>query len=386
MVAGIAGLSNGVVGFLAGPEVELKPGSATPATKTLAEWRRNDHVVDVATLDSWKRIRYRLEWLALKSAAKIIPLLSRRACYRLAQVLGRLAATLDRSGRCVALSNLEAAFGDELAPDRRTEIVRESYQHFARTMLDLFWSPRLTSENYTRYIDVENLDLWQDEMKPGNAIIFGCYHYSNFEWAAVAASFFGARSALIAQEFKNALLDPIFVSLRESSGQRVIPREGAVLQLYKTLRRGGRVAILTDLTIPARLPTVAIDCFGLKTSVTFAHVWARRRAGATIINVHCEPLPGGRYRIVFHPPIEFPANWSLQEMAQACWDQFEPIVRTNPAPWLWMYKHWRYRPLASGPAAYPFYANPSLEFERRLEERAKKLEPMSSTLSVEVPP
>ena len=50
----------------------------------------------------------------------------------------------------------------------RTEIVRESYQHFARTMLDLFWSPRLTSENYPRYIDVENLDLWQEEMKPGN--------------------------------------------------------------------------------------------------------------------------------------------------------------------------------------------------------------------------
>ena len=92
----------------------------------------------MATLDWWKRIRYRLEWLALKSAAKIIPLLSRRTCYRLSQVTGRLAAILDGSGRRVALSNLEAAFGDELSPDRRTEIVRESYQHFARTMLDLF--------------------------------------------------------------------------------------------------------------------------------------------------------------------------------------------------------------------------------------------------------
>ena len=81
--------------------------------------------------------------------------------------------------------------------------------------------------------------------------------------------------------------------------------------------------------------------------------------------------PEGRYRLVFHPPIEFPTGSSLREMAQACWDQFEPVVRANPAPWLWMYKHWRYRPLAPGPAAYPFYANPSLEFERRLEERAK---------------
>ena len=154
-----------------------------------------------------------------------------------------------------------------------------------------------------------------------------------------------------AQEFKNPLLNPIFVSLRESSGQRVIPSAGgSVRQLYKTLHRGGRVAILTDLTIPAQLPTVVIDCFGLKTSVTFAHAWAHRRAGATIINVHCEPLPGGRYRIVFHPPIEFPTDASFQEIAQACWDQFEPHVRANPAPWMWMYKHWRYRPLAADPA------------------------------------
>jgi Kdo2-lipid IVA lauroyltransferase/acyltransferase len=124
----------------------------------------------------------------------------------------------------------------------------------------------------------------------------------------------------------------------------------------------------------------------VKTSVTFAHAWAHRRAGATVINVHCEPLPGGRYRIVFHPPIEFPTGASFQEIAQACWDQFEPYVRTNPAPWLWMYKHWRYRPMAADPAAYPFYANVSPEFERRLEERAKNLEPMSSTLGLEVVP
>jgi lauroyl/myristoyl acyltransferase len=330
----------------------------------------------------WKKIRYRLEWLALKAVAKIIPLLSRKVCYSLAQFIGALAAMLDRPGRRVALSNLQAAFGDALSPARGAAIVRESYQHFARTMIDLFWSPRLTSENYSRYIDVENLELVQEAMKTGNGIIFACFHYSNFEWVAVAANFFGVESALIAQEFKNPLLNPIFVSLRESSGQRVIAREGGVLRLYKTLHRGGRVAILTDLTIPAQLPTVAIDCFGLKTSVTFAHAWAHRRAGATIINVHCEPLPGGRYRVVFHPRVEFPADASFQEMAQACWDQFEPFVRQNPAPWLWMYKHWRYRPLAAEPASYPFYANISQDFERRLDEHVQNLPPMTSTVTL----
>jgi lauroyl/myristoyl acyltransferase len=117
----------------------------------------------------------------------------------------------------------------------------------------------------------------------------------------------------------------------------------------------------------------------MKTSVTYAHAWAHRKAGATLINVHCEPLPGGRYRIVFHPRIEFPAAASFQEIAQACWDRFEPVVRANPAPWLWMYKHWRYRPADADPANYPFYANVSPAFEQRLTEGRDTLEPLSAS-------
>jgi len=329
---------------------------------------------------AWKKFRYRLEWLAVTAVAKFIPLLSRTACYQIGQAIGALAARFDKRNYRVALSNLEAAFGDAFSPAQRGEIARESYQHFARTVVDLFWSPSLTRENYSRYIDVVNLEVVQEAMKTGNGIIFACFHYSNFEWVAIAANFFGIQSALIAQEFKNPLLDKIFVSLRASSGQTVIPRDGGVIRLFKTLKRGEHVAILTDLTIPAQFPTVVIDCFGMKTSVTFAHAWAHRRAGATIINVHCEPLPGGRYRIVFHPRIEFAPEASFQEMAQACWDRFEPFVRANPAPWLWMYKHWRYRPLAPDARSYPFYANISQDFERRLDERARSLPPMTSNI------
>jgi lauroyl/myristoyl acyltransferase len=62
-----------------------------------------------------RKIRYRLEWLGLKSATKFLPLLSRKACYRLALLLGSLGAMLDRRGRRVALSNLRVAFGDEIS-------------------------------------------------------------------------------------------------------------------------------------------------------------------------------------------------------------------------------------------------------------------------------
>jgi lauroyl/myristoyl acyltransferase len=312
---------------------------------------------------AWKKIRYRLEWLALKGAAKTIPLLSRNACYRLAQVTGALAATLDRAGRRVALSNLQVAFGDEFSLDRRAGIVRESYQHFARTMLDLFWSPRLTSQNISQFVELKNMELWREELKPGHPVIFGCYHYSNFEWMSHVVGFSGVLSSIIAQEFKNPLLDGFFQGLREQSGHTAVPRKGAIIRLYKTLRKKGRVALLVDTTLPPHYPTVVIECFGLKTIVTVAHAWLQERTDAPIIPSYCEPLAGGRYRVVMLPAIRPPQGATHQEIAQACWDAFEPVVRSDPAPWLWMYKHWLYKP-PEAQRAYPFYAQESLECDQ----------------------
>jgi KDO2-lipid IV(A) lauroyltransferase len=317
----------------------------------------------------WKRIRYRLEWLGLLLATKLIPLCSRKACYHLARTAGALLSLLDRHHYHVAVSNLEAAFGDRFSPAARRRIARESFQYFAQTMVDLLWSPRLTPQNFSRYIEWQNLEETAHDTGPERSIMIACYHYGNFEWLSQACGFLDLKGTIISQEFKNSLLDPIFRKLREQSGHELIPRERGIVRLYKVLRRKGRTALLVDLTVPPSQGAVAIDCFGLKTSVTSAHAWLHQQTGVPIIPAHCEPLPDGRYRLIFHPKIKHDAEATHQQIAQACWNSFEPYVQKNPAPWLWMYKHWRYLP-AKPDRSYPFYANFYRPFEDMLEAPA----------------
>ena len=218
---------------------------------------------------------------------------------------------------------------------------------------------------HSRFIEFQNLE----EIPPGagatRSAIIACYHYGNFEWLSLAGGFLDLKGTILSQEFKNSLLDPIFNKLRKQSGHELIPRKGGLVRLYKMLRRKGRTALLVDLTVPPGKGTVVIDCFGLKTSVTSAHAWLHERTGAPIIPAHCEPLPDGRYRVIFHRKIDNTAGMTHQQIAQACWNSFEPYVRRNPAPWLWMYKHWRYRP-ANADRPYPFYAHVSRRFEEIL--------------------
>jgi lauroyl/myristoyl acyltransferase len=277
-----------------------------------------------------------------------------------------LLSFLDRHRFHVALSNLEVAFGNRFSPDERRKIARESFQHFARIMVDLLWSPRLTQQNFSRYIEWQNVDETAHGTGAARSFIIACYHYSNFEWLSLAGGFLDLKGTIISQEFKNSLLDPIFKKLREQSGHELVPRERGIIRLYKVLRRKGRTALLVDLTVPPIQGAAVIDCFGLKTSVTSAHAWLHEQTGVPIIPAHCEPLPHGRYRIIFHPKIERTAEMTHQQIAQACWNSFEPYVRENPAPWLWMYKHWRYRP-AKPDRPYPFYANFYRPFEDMLE-------------------
>src|SRR5258708_21599236 len=67
-------------------------------------------------------------------------------------------------------------------------------------------------------------------------------------------------------------------------------------------------------------------------------------------------------------PIEFFPEASREEIAQICWNRFEPFIRKHPEQWLWSYKHWRYRPPVHG-QRYPLYPNQSQPFDAEFNKR-----------------
>ena len=228
-------------------------------------------------------------------------------------------------------------------------------------MLELFWSSNLSAANLSRYVEFENLAETQALAAKG-AFIVTVPHYGNWEWLAAACAWSVKPGKIIMQEFKNSRLDRIFRHLRELSGHELIPQERGVLKLYKALRKGYPIALLIDLTLPPREGAVVIE-LRIEGVSTAAHVWLSRQTGAPIMVGHCQPLPGGRYRVVFHPAIYPTADMTDQEVAQKCWDIVQPTIEKDPAPWLWMYKHWRYRPSVAG-QSYPLNAQTSPRFDK----------------------
>ncbi len=311
----------------------------------------------------WKKLRYKLEWLGLQLLYTLIPLLPRKAAHGLSKGLGSRGFAVDKRGRNTAIANLTLIFGDEKDESEIEALAKKSYQSFAQTVVDQFWSKRLTADNIGNYctIEAEDWDVINQAKETG--AIWVTPHYSNFEWIALIMGFRDYSFTIVAQNFKNPSLTETYKKNREVSGHKVIPQRGALRHLLKDLKNNGHAAFLTDLTIPPSKAATIIECFGRKTCVTAIHAELMKRTGLPVIPGFCIPQDDGTYVFKGFKALSFGPDDNEQTIAQACWNVFEPYIRENPAPWLWMYKHWRYLPEGEDDN-YPSYAHRDQRFDQ----------------------
>lgn len=313
-----------------------------------------------------QRIRFRIEYAGLLLASRLIPLLPLSALRALSRLAGRLLFAFDRRGRAIAMENLRLVFGGEKSEAELRKIARRSAAHFARTMLELFWARNFTADNYRDCMIMEGWEQARALNAKHKGGIFVCLHYGNFEWLSIAGAFERLPGCIVTQQFENPLLGPVFDNLRSISGHRIIQQQRSMLVTLKHLKGGGNIGVLIDLQLHPKLPSVPVRCLDRWLPVTKLHAMLQQRTGLPIIPIESVPLPDGRYRTIAHDPIYFPPDVTEREIAQQCWDFFEPQVRRQPEAWLWAYKHWRFVP-KDADVAYPSYAVRRDSFDRMLE-------------------
>lgn len=302
-----------------------------------------------------KQLRYFFETAIIECAAWVMPRLPRSVILALSRGIGSLAYLADRRGRVTALENLRCAFGDQYTLAQRRRIARGSYQVFARTFLDLFWSSRLTADSWQQYFTIHLPKPEDEEQAHQSGAVWVTPHFGNFELVSMVWGFRGFKFTIVAQDFKNPALTKVFKRLREHSGHDVIPQEKAMLVLMKSLKRKGHAGLLTDLNLAPGRSATAIRCFGLWTSVPVLHVELAKRLGLSMMTGVCRPLADGRYDACVFESIKPGAEDDTQKVTQQVWDHFEKAIREHPECWLWMYKHWRYRPVGEMGVPHPDY-------------------------------
>jgi KDO2-lipid IV(A) lauroyltransferase len=116
--------------------------------------------------------------------------------------------------------------------------------------------------------------------------------------------------------------------------------------MLRELAAGRGIAVLIDQHLHSS-DAVYVTFFGPPAATTSALAALALRTGAPVIPVFALPLPDGRYRLVYEPPVDPPradTPDAVHEFTQRCTDVLEMYVRRHPDLWLWMHRRWREQP------------------------------------------
>ena len=311
-----------------------------------------------------------METRFLHCLAGLVFLFPRQWVLALACALGRLAYHVLPAERRVADANVELVFGDTKTPEEKRAIAGTALQTLGRNLAALFWSPRMTAQNFRRYVDIDEPSWrWFQEVRGrGRGVILITPHYGDWEVGSLAAGFLGAPYKTVTQSFKNPDADALLSRLRSVSGHTTIPPRHAVVKLFKALRRGEIIGLLVDVNGRRGRGGVWLDFFGLPVFNAAAVADLALRTGAPIVFAVSFPIEGYRTRLVFGPEVGVvdtgDAEADSLKINQRCLDLCADLIRRDPNHWLWTLKRWKRRPTPDT-GRYPYYSKYDENTDRR---------------------
>ena len=307
---------------------------------------------------SARSIRFALEYALARAALATVPRLPRRAVVGLANFFGATASVFARHLRKVARANLDIAFHETKTPAEKKRIIRSAFQSFTLVMLDMFWFAQDSNRRIRDWVD---FDPSFDALFVPRAHLCITAHMGNWEVLGMSFSTRGFPMVSVAAPLANRKLDGLFCELRQRNGQQILSKHGAVRGLLKTLKNGGKVALVLDQNTKPSAGGIFMDFFGLPVPVSSAPATLALRTGAQIFVGVCLPTGTGRYRATALVPI--PVSKETAELPDAerkvtgdIVRALERLLREHPEHWLWMYKRWKYIAPGRSASEYPFYA------------------------------
>jgi KDO2-lipid IV(A) lauroyltransferase len=287
-------------------------------------------------------MRHRLEYVLVRVLAALTRVMPEALVLWSGTILGLALYTFDGAHRRIAARNLAMAFPVRSEAERRA-IAREAFAHFGRLLFELLKFSTLSNEAMLARVEFDGEDRARHAYAQGKGVLFFTGHFGFWELQAIVHALRVRPVGVLARALDNARLNRVLERIRERTGNTVMYRRGTIRRVMRMLQAGEGVAVLIDQHIQSR-DAIYVDFFDRPAATTAMVAALALRTGAPVLPVFALPLGGGRYRMIYEPPIVPPSGDSkdaVREFTQRCTDVLEMYVRRRPELWLWMHRRWR---------------------------------------------
>lgn len=272
----------------------------------------------------------------------IIKVLPYSLCKKLATGLGILLYNLLKGRNKIIRNNLSKAFPGEYTEEEREELIKKIYRNLGMTFIEFMLLEKLTNDEINSYISVEGKENLDNIKKDGKGVILYTAHFGNWEWQGAHFSIKDYPVVAIARDQNNPFFNKRINKIRRSKNVEMIPRDGALRKIIKSLHKGKYLYILGDQN--ARRRGWQIDFFGRKASTYTGPVRLASSTGAYILPVFMAREDWMKHKIFIYPPYQIEKGSSKkeqQEDLQYLTELTEKVISKYPDQWFWLHRRWK---------------------------------------------
>ena len=307
-----------------------------------------------------KNLRKALEAPFTKLGLAVIPQFPRCVVLALSRFLGHAVFLLSTRDRRLGMANLDLAFGDTKTVAEKRRILCQSIQNFSLVMLDLAWFSKDSAIRMEKWFKAAPSMQAIMDNPVSRVAVTG--HFGNWELIGRYSAVKSLPLMSVALPLKNPEVEVLLQRTRQTTGQRIIPREGAVRKLVRFLKEGGTVAVLLDQNTKLEEGGLFVEFFGKPVAVSAAAGILASMTSSEIAFGYALPRSDGTYlgevpHVISHAEIAGMDRASMSlEITRRLTRYYEEAIRARPECWLWSYKRWRHIPAGMSADGFPYYA------------------------------
>lgn len=209
----------------------------------------------------------------------------------------------------------------------------ESLRNYGRMAMDFLAVRTMDDRELLGWCQGLGTDLLERALHTGRGAILALPHAGSWDVAAAVAQALGIQLTVITESnWANALV----ASSRRSKGVHLVPRDGGLRPIFRSLARNQVVAILSDIA-NERVSTIDVPFFGHPASFPTGTARIAIHTKSTVLAVSSFRLADNTYRIEARTAIVPDTNLSTDEMVveltRDIVRQFEGMIREYPEQW-----------------------------------------------------
>lgn len=246
----------------------------------------------------------------------------------------------------VVRRNLETSF-----PEKDTKELRSIERGFYHFLCDYFLETikmlTITPEEMRKRLEIRGLDAVEQCFDEGQDAAGILGHYCNWEYLSATGLRFERHSdaviGLIYHPLRSAVIDRVFLKIREHLGGVCVPKRDILRHLI-TLRREGRKSLcgyISDQTPKWENIHLWLPFLNHETGVFTGGEKIMRKMNNAVFYLDMERPRRGYYVVTYRLITRHPAEMEPDGITRRFFEMLEQTIRRDPRFYLWSHNRWK---------------------------------------------